>query len=55
MNENVAGQIAALGDMKTAVLRQRYLEVFKEPSNSRNAASLARGTCSTMWRTPWRL
>ncbi|GHV50529.1 hypothetical protein FACS1894168_1770 [Deltaproteobacteria bacterium] len=48
MNEYGASQIAALANMKTAALRQHYLELFKEPSNSGNAAWLRK-------RIAWRI
>lgn len=33
---DVAGQLAALGNMTVAELRERYREVFGEPTRSRN-------------------
>jgi hypothetical protein len=48
MNEQITDQILALADMKIIALRQRYLEVFREPTESRNAAWLRK-------RIAWRI
>ena len=48
MSKHITEQLLALTDMKTAALRQRYLELFKEPSNSGNAAWLRK-------RIAWRI
>jgi hypothetical protein len=48
MNEQITGQVLALAEMKIATLRQRYQEVFREPTESRNAAWLRK-------RIAWRI